>query len=122
MTPAERITKLEAKNTQQREQIAVLLERARDLEARLVKDSRNSGKPPSTDGLKRRLPRTRSLQRKWAKKPGGLVGHTGEMLHLVAEPDTVVVHRLTVCATCHASLESGTERRGGCASAARTWT
>ena len=55
MTSAERIAELEAENAQQREQIAALLERVRDLEARLAKDSHNSSKPPSSDGLKRQL-------------------------------------------------------------------
>lgn len=47
MRPEERIAELEAENVQQREQITALLERVRDLEARLAKDSHNSGKPPS---------------------------------------------------------------------------
>ena len=105
MTPAEEIAALKAENTQQREQIATLLERVRDLEARLAKDSHNSGKPPSSDGLKRQLPRTRSLWRKTGKKPGGQLGHPGETLHLVAEPGAVVEHRPGACATCQSALE-----------------
>ncbi len=85
MTPEEEIAALKAENAQQREQITALLERVRDLEARLAKDSHNSGKPPSSDGLKRQLPRTRSLRRKSGKKPGGKLGHPGETLHLVAD-------------------------------------
>lgn len=46
---------------QQREQIAALLERVHDLEARLAKDSYNSGKPPSSDGLARK---TKSLRQR----------------------------------------------------------
>jgi hypothetical protein len=53
----ERFAELEAENARQREQIALLLERVRDLETRLAKDSHNSGKPPASDGLKRQLPR-----------------------------------------------------------------
>ena len=49
MTSAERIAELEAENAQQREQIAALLERVRDLEARLAKDSHNSGKRTSLE-------------------------------------------------------------------------
>jgi uncharacterized coiled-coil protein SlyX len=45
MTPTERIAQLEAVVEQQREQIATLLERVRELEGRLAKDSHNSGKP-----------------------------------------------------------------------------
>ena len=107
MTPAEEIAALKAENAQQREQIAALLERVRDLEAGLAKDSHNSSKPPSSDGLKRQLPRTRSLRRKTGKKPGGQIGHPGETLHLVAEPDAIVEHRPAVCAACQAPLSEG---------------
>jgi transposase len=96
MTPEKRIAELEAENHQQREQIATLLERVRDLEARLAKDSHNSGKPPFSDGLKRRLPRTLSLRRKTGKKPGGQLRHPGETLDLVTEPDAILEHRPAV--------------------------
>src|SRR5260370_20487131 len=97
MTPAERITQLEAVVEQQREQIAALLERVHELEAQLAKDSHNSSKPPASDGLARK---TRSLRRKSGKKPGGQLGHRGETLRLVAVPDAVVEHRPAVCAGC----------------------
>ena len=85
--------------------MAALVERVRELEARLAKDSHNSSKPPSSDGLGRQLPRTRSLRRKTGKKPGGQIGHRGETFHLVAEPDAVVEHRPTTCATCQTPLD-----------------
>src|SRR5258708_21845002 len=104
MTEQERIAELEAENAQQREQIAALSERVRDLEARLSKDSRNSSKPPSTDGLKRQLPKTRSLRRRSGKNPGGQLGHRGETLRLVATPDAVVESRPSVCIGCQTPL------------------
>ena len=107
MTPAEENTTLRAENAALREQVTTLLARVRDLEARLAKDSHNSGKPPSSDGLKRQLPRTRSLRRKSGKKPGGQLGHPGETRHLVAAPDEIVEHRPSVCATCQATLDTG---------------
>lgn len=112
MTTADETTALKAENAALRqrldqllEQNAVLVTRVRDLEARLAKDSHNSHKPPSSDGLKRQLPRTRSLRRKSGKKPGGQLGHPGETLHLVAEPDVVVEHLPSVCAACHTPFE-----------------
>lgn len=71
---------------------------------------------PSSDGLKRQPPLTRSLRRASGKKRGGQLGHSGETLHLVAEPDAVVEHCPTVCATCQTPLDMtaevvGTERR-----------
>src|SRR5260370_1692710 len=107
MTPEEEIAALKAENAQQREQIATLLGRVRDLEARLAKDSHNSGKPPASDGLKRQLPRTRSLRRKTGKKPSGQLGHSGETLHLMAEPDAVVAHWPTICSACQAPVDAG---------------
>ncbi|HZC05447.1 MAG TPA: IS66 family transposase [Ktedonobacterales bacterium] len=105
MTDQEQIAALQAENATLREQLTAALAEIRDLQARLSKDSRNSSKPPSSDGLKRQLPRTRSLRRKSGKKPGGQLGHRGETLHLVAEPDVVIEHRPSVCATCQTSLE-----------------
>ena len=59
MTADERMAQLEAENAWLREQLTVALARVQDLEARLAKDSHNSGKPPSSDGLTRE--KTRSL-------------------------------------------------------------
>jgi transposase len=103
MTPAARIAELEAVVEQQREEIATLLERLRELEARVAKDSHNSSKPPSSDGLGRK---TRSLRRKSGKKPGGQLGHRGETLRLVMTPDVVVEQRPVVCGRCRALLET----------------
>jgi transposase len=120
MRPDERIAELEGLVAQQRQQLeavlaqnAALHARVQELEARLAKDSHNSSKPPSSDGLARK---TRSLRRKSGKKPGGQLGHRGQTLRLVAEPDAVVAHRPAVCAGCQAPLEAeapvvGRERR-----------
>src|SRR5258706_15483200 len=108
MTPAERITQLEAVVEQQREQIAALLERVHELEARLAKDSHNSSKPPASDGLARK---TRSLRRKSGKKPGGQLGHRGETLRLVAVPAPGVEHRPAGCAGCQGPLGGGAPGR-----------
>lgn len=105
MTDHEQIAALQAENATLREQLTAALAEIRDLHARLAKDSHNSSKPPASDGLKRQLPRTRSLRRKTGKKPGGQLGHPGETLHLVAAPDAVVEHRPSVCATCHSPLD-----------------
>jgi transposase len=112
---------LTAENARQREQIAALAAqnaelaaRVQELEARLAKDSRNSGKPPSSDGLGRK---TKSLRRRSGKKPGGQLGHRGETLHLVATPDAVVEHRPAAGAQCQTSLDAAPvvlrERRQG---------
>jgi transposase len=122
MTLEARVAELEAENAALRaqvsevpalrEQVTALLARILELEAQRAKDSHNSGKPPSTDGLKRR---TKSLRRPSGKKAGGQLGHRGETLHLVATPDAVVEHRPAVCTACQATLAEapvvGRERR-----------
>lgn len=60
MTDGEQIAILQAENATLREQLEAALAEVRGLKARLAKDSHNSGEPPSSDGLKRQLPRTRS--------------------------------------------------------------
>lgn len=118
MTPDERIAELEAENAALRaqvrevpglrEQVTLLLGRVRDLEARLAKDSHNSGKPPSSDGLARqpRPRRTKSLRTPSGKTAGGQVGHRGAPLRLVATDQAggVVEQRPAVCAACHQEL------------------
>src|SRR5258708_24224072 len=86
-----------------RAQVTALAVRVQELEARAAKDSHNSGKPPSSDGLKRR---TKSLRRRSGKKPGGQLGHRGETLHLVATADAVVEHRPAVCTACQMPLDT----------------
>jgi transposase len=65
---------LKAGNAALRAQLQVLVARVQELEARLAKDSHNSGKPPSSDGLTRK---TKSLRKRSGKKPGGQIGHRG---------------------------------------------
>jgi len=79
----------------------VLAERLREVEARLAKDSYNSSRPPSSDGLARK---TRSLRRRSGKKPGGQIGHRGETLRLVAMPDAAMQHWPAICLRCQMPL------------------
>ncbi len=90
---------LEAALAQNRELVA----RVQELEGQRAKDSHNSSKPPSSDPLGRKRPR--SQRRRSGKKPGGQLGHAGETLQLVATPDEVVEHRPAVCAGCQTPLD-----------------
>ena len=101
MTPEDENALLRAENARLREQVEALGVRVQELQARLAKDSHNSGKPPSSDGLGRK---SRSLRKKSGKKPGGQLGHRGETLRLVAGADEVVEQRPGICVHCQTPL------------------
>lgn len=85
------------------EKVQQLTARLEELEARLSKDSHNSGKPPSSDGLAKR---TRSLREPSGKKPGGQAGHQGKTLKRAQHVDIVVEHPLPQHCACGASLNA----------------
>ncbi len=82
-----------------------LEQRVADLEAQLSKNSRNSSKPPSSDGFVKPL-RTQSLRDKSGKKPGGQPGHEGHLLKLVETPDQILLHPLIKCIGCNCTLHT----------------
>jgi transposase len=86
---------------------AALKARMAELERRLELNSSNSGKPPSSDGLKKPA-RVRNLRERSGKKPGGQMGHKGETLRQVTDPDDVVDHYPPACSTCGAGLDPET--------------
>lgn len=69
--------------------VNALLKRVDELEARLDKDSHNSSKPPSSDGLRRK---PKSLRERGKAKVGGQPGHKGNTLKRVEQPDHVEIH------------------------------
>ena len=81
----QKIIALEKENKALRERIA-------ELERRMGLNSENSSKPPSSDGLKKKTHRTKSLRGKSNRNTGGQKGHRGYTLEQVAEPDRLVKH------------------------------
>ena len=73
------------------------------LKKRLNKNSSNSSKPPSSDGLSK-PPRTKSLRQKGKNKSGGQKGHKGHTLNQVDTPNKVERNELNNCPDCAANL------------------
>ena len=76
-----------------------------ELRRQLAASSRNSSKPPSSDGLAKPAPK--SLRGRSGRKPGGQPGREGRTLRQVAVPDEVVVHEPGACAGCGGALAAG---------------
>jgi transposase len=90
---AARIAELEA-------QVQALQEQGQALQAQLAKNSRNSSKPPSSDGLKQTRPRPQSERGQSGRSPGGQQGHPGRTLKQIDHPDRIIFHRPERCPNC----------------------
>ena len=90
-----------------REQVAELQAQVADLAARLSQNSKNSSKPPSSDGMAKPAPR--SLRKKSGRKPGRPKGQPGATMQLSDHPDHVVRHEPSCCARCAGGLASAAE-------------
>lgn len=77
--------------------LALAAENAK-LRARLGMNSKNSSKPPSSDGYAKPAPKSR--RRRSGKKPGKQPGAPGKNLAVVADPDEVVTHTPERCDGC----------------------
>jgi transposase len=82
---------------------AALQARVAELERRLGKDSSNSSRPPSSDGLGK-PPASRRERRGGGRAVGKQPGAPGAHLAQVADPGEVVVHRPVVCGGCGGDL------------------
>ena len=85
--------------------IVELRARIAELERQLGLNSGNSGKPPSSDGLKKKPARVTNLRERSGKKTGGQKGHPGRTLSQTETPDVTVDHFPETCAGCGAELD-----------------
>jgi len=90
-----------------RERVVELDAEVAELRRRLAQNSRNSSRPPSSDGLSKPAPK--SLRRPSGRKRGGQEGHQGGHLEAVAVADEIVDHIPLVCEGCHGDLCAGEE-------------
>ena len=94
---------------------AALKQEVADLRRQLGKNSSNSSKPPSSDGLSKKPRIVGSLRGVSNKQSGGQPGHQGDTLRPVAEPDKIERHEVSRCAHCQAGLTAamatGMEKR-----------
>jgi len=95
---------LRDQNAAQQTRIAQLEARIAELERQLGLNSGNSGKPPSSDGLKKKPVRVSSLRERSGKKPGGQKGHPGETLRQSENVDATINHFPKACAGCGEAL------------------
>jgi len=84
------------------EHLDELTERVKKLEDQVSKQSQNSSKPPSSDGLAK--PKTRSLRRSEGRQAGGQPGHEGHTLKMVDNPEQLEIHLVAACPHCTADL------------------
>jgi transposase len=91
-----------AQIAEQARQLAVQAARIAELERRLGLNSRNSSKPPSSDGLAK--PPPKSLRTKSGRRAGKQPGAPGSTLRQVAVPDEIVEHRPDRCRGCDEDL------------------
>ena len=104
----EAVVELFAEVGRQVEELAGQLEKQaevlKELQNRLSKNSRNSNKPPSSDGYCKPK-RTESLRKSGQKPNGGQPGHEGHTLEASDKPDRTNVHEVDRCKDCQASLK-----------------
>lgn len=83
------------------ETVEALNQTIKDLQEQLNKNSKNSSKPPSSDGLKKPLVnKDRNLRGKSEKKQGAQDGHNGVYLSVLADPNEVKHHIHSDCTNC----------------------
>ena len=81
--------------------ITELNQTIRELKEQLNKNSKNSSKPPSSDGLKKpAVNKNKSLRESSGKKQGAQEGHDGVHLSVISEPDHIEDHMHSDCTGC----------------------
>jgi transposase len=106
----ERDQQLVEKEKQIGEQEKQIADLQRQLAAQ-TRNSTNSSKPPSSDGLAGKQRRRCSLRKKSGRKPGGQPGHTGHERPRVETPDRIEEVLPQQCKHCGTALPQAPEER-----------
>ncbi len=118
--PSDRTASREKQLQEQLEEQLVLVgeltETITELKQRAAKDSSNSSKPPSSDGLKKKNATVNGQpKRQCEKKPlGGQPGHQGRTMEQCSHPDHHEDRYPDVCPHCGETLDSDTEWDSTC--------
>lgn len=91
-----RVGQLELENASLKLENAHLISENTTLRDRLSKNSGNSNKPPSSDGLTKKP----ALPKASGKKRGGQFGHKGTTLKKIDSPDHTILHIAESCSCC----------------------
>ena len=94
----QQVESLNATINAQAQLITQLNQTIQELKEQLKKNSRNSSKPPSSDGFKKPVPK--SLRKPSGRKAGGQNGHPGTHLAVITEPDDIIKHMPSACEGC----------------------
>lgn len=100
---AVRVSDLEADNARLVAENTALRQENSELRRRLGLNSKNSSKPPSSDGLDK--PPPTSMRGRSGRKPGKQPGTSGTTLSQVVVPDEQVPHFPAVCGGCGDGLD-----------------
>jgi len=110
---SEEISSLRAVVAEQAALIETLRAEIAELRSSLQMNSRNSSKPPSSDGYAKPAPKSRRVRS--GKKPGKQPGDPGRHLAQRADPDATSIHPPSTCENCGNDLSdaqvTGTIRR-----------
>jgi transposase len=82
--------------------LSAALARLSELERRLNLNSKNSGKPPSSDGYKKPSPKSQRV--KGQKKVGGQTGHKGSTARQIETTQETINHVIEQCPCCATDL------------------
>ena len=84
----EELIKIKEENEVLKGLVTALTARVTELEAQLNKNSKNSNKPPSSDGLKKGAPK--NSREPSGRRSGGQPGHKGATKEFNPTPDTII--------------------------------